>query len=78
MKLSMNYSFDPREKNKSQLCVEYLLIKRSTVLSENGISKEFGYLAVVGYQDYLKSKSLKQVYVESREIAINLQIYEFQ
>ena len=43
-------------------------------MKENGISKEFAYLGLVGYRSYLKTKSLKMVYTETREIAINLVI----
>ena len=74
LKGTMRFRFDSDElgvSKKSSICVEYILIKRSKVLRENGISKEYAYLALVGYKEYLKSKSLKMVYSENREIAVN-------
>ena len=48
-----------------------MLVKRETPLNENGIVKEFGYLAIIGNAEYMASKSLKMVYTETRESVLN-------
>ena len=36
------------------------------------MEKSFAYVAVIGQKKYLEAKSLKMVYTESRELALNL------
>ena len=69
LKTTLNYRFDARD--NPQLCVEYLLVKRSNSVLENGIEKEFSYVGVVAEKSYLKTKHLKMVYVESRDQALS-------
>ena len=68
----MNYRFDANTSRSNRICVEYLLVRRLKGLKENGVQKDFEYVAVVGSREYLNSKSLKMVYIEERDPALNL------
>ena len=60
---------------KCKLVIEYILVKRSKMHKENGIKKEYSYVAVVGHREYLETKSLNMVYTESRDVALNIIVH---
>ena len=69
--MMMNFRFDNDEidaQKKKKICVEYLLIRRSSVLKENGIAKEFLFLVLVGYRSYLKSATSQTLFFNIKSL----------
>ena len=65
----MNFRFD--EEAHPEVCVHFPLIQSTSTITENGLIKDYDFISVVGGREYLRTKNIKMVNTEKRDVALN-------